>query len=356
MAKSTNEADPIEPAPIEADPIEPAAIGGRHAIAEAVQRLAREGRDAALAVVVSTRGSTYRKPGAQILLDAHGVRVGALSGGCLEAELEEFAREMLAAGRARQIRFDTRDDGDRLFGSGSGCRGTMQVLLLPLPAHASPLRDALVSSCDAGLALTLRLSTEGDHIGGGEALVGEQTYRFDANGHAHIGDLDSAALTELILPRAPHLLLLGAGPETPPLMRMARMLGWRVDVAEHRERWSAYGRKPEPDRLHTQGLAALPALLAAHEFDAALVMNHHADLDVRCLRDLAASEVEYVGLLGPPARRDALLTEIGEPLAQHLRSRLHAPVGLDLGGEGPDAIALAIVAELHRHLAGRSCG
>ena len=107
-------------------------LGGLRAVVEGTQALAEHGEAGVLAVVIETDGSTYRKPGALVVLDTRGVRVGALSGGCLEGELEVAARDVLASGIAGDVRFDTSGDEDRLFGSGTGCGGATRVMLLPL--------------------------------------------------------------------------------------------------------------------------------------------------------------------------------------------------------------------------------
>ncbi|HET6545975.1 MAG TPA: XdhC family protein [Rhodanobacteraceae bacterium] len=320
-------------------------------MADGAAGLAGEGRDAVLAVVVATSGSTYRKCGALVLLDAGGVRCGALSGGCLEADLEDRARSVLDTQCAAEARFDTRDDGDRVFGSGSGCRGTMRVLLLPMPAASAPLRDALVGASERGVGWRLTLGIGAGHTGCGDAQVGPHHHCFGTDGEA-IGAMPACddCLT-LTFTASPCVLLLGAGPETPFLLAMLRLLGWRTEVVERRGRWRDYARPGAFDRLHALAPEHLATLLERRHFDAALVMNHHFDLDAHCLQQLAATGVGYVGLLGPGERRDALLGELGVQVEQRLRPRLHAPVGLDLGGEGPEAIALAIVAELQNQLA-----
>lgn len=328
----------------------PAPLGGYRAVVEQAQRLADAGRPGVLGVVVATAGSTYRKPGALILLDAGGVRVGALSGGCLEAELERHAGEVLSGGAAQAAFFDTSGDEDRVFGSGTGCGGSIRLLLLPLPAQRAPLREALHDAERHGLALTLALATAAERLGSGEARVAGRCYRFDRHGAAvDEQDGDDAAVVLTIAP-PPRLLLLGAGPETRPLLRLTRSLGWRVELVEHRERWRRFADGSGIDDVHDQGPDTIPTLLAQTRFDAALVMNHNYHLDARCLAHLAASDVGYVGLLGPATRRDELLAELGD-VAARLGTRLHAPVGLPLGGEGAEAIALAIVAQLQSLLA-----
>lgn len=324
---------------------EDAPFGGLRAIVEGMRALAGRGEAGVLAVVVATSGSTYRKAGALILLDAAGVRAGALSGGCLEGELEAAARDVLHSGVAADVRFDTSGDEDRVFGSGTGCGGSTQVRLLPLPAQASPLCEALLAAESRGEALELALAQPPAPIGRGEARVGSECWRFDAYGAA--GDAaESDTVIRLRVPPPPRLLLLGAGPETRPLLRLARLLGWHVELAEHRQRWVRFAEGCGLDALHGGGPDVLAALLERIRFDAALVMNHNYLLDARCLTQLAATTIPYVGLLGPGARRDDLLGEIGADITAQLRPRLHAPVGLRLGGEGAEAIALAIVAEL----------
>jgi len=153
----------------------------------------------------------------------------------------------------------------------------------------------------------------------------------------------------------PRLLLLGAGPETPPLLDFMRHFGWFVTVVEHRGRWSAFADAELADTVLALPPSAAIEALATERVDAAIAMSHNYAIDAQYLRFCAQRAIAYVGLLGPPARRDALLAELGAD-ADRLRPRLHAPVGLDLGGSGPEPIALAIVAELQRFFANMARG
>ncbi|MBL8300491.1 MAG: XdhC family protein [Rhodanobacteraceae bacterium] len=281
-----------------------------------------------LAVVVATAGSTYRKTGALILLPQQGARIGWLSGGCLEAELEQAAADVAAEGRARHLRFDTRGDDDLIFGSASGCRGVAELLLLPL-AEAAPLLAAL-RSLDQGGGLQLSMRADGS----GEATNGALQWRWAATAPP------SATSWSLYLAAPRRLLLLGAGPETRPLLQLTRLLGWRTDVVETRARW--FATLVAADTHHTD----LDALTRQPRFDAAVVMSHHYSRDRDFLGYCAASTIPWIGLLGPIARRDALLAELDASARERLLPRLQAPVGLRLGGDGPEAIALAIIAAL----------
>ena len=168
--------------PIEVEPSPLPPLGGLRALVAGIDALAASRRDGVLCVVVGSSGSTYRKPGALILLDAAGVRVGTLSGGCLEAELEARARDVLANGSAQHARFDTSGDEDRVFGSGTGCGGSTDVLLLPLSPKTSPLRSALRAAIADDLDLELVLVTGDTRTGTGCAVVGGQCYAFDECG------------------------------------------------------------------------------------------------------------------------------------------------------------------------------
>ena len=297
-------------------------VGGQRAVIETANAMRADGRAFALVLVARTEGSTYRKPGALALVGADGVHVGVISGGCLESGVETLAREALRAGAPRLTVFDTRGDDDLVFGSGSGCRGRMHVLALPgTPAGTREQVDAIIDAGSARRPITLTLHT----LAPGLLDCGEVTIR-----------------------PAPQVLVIGAGPEARPLLRIGQTLGWYCCIADSREGLLAPQRIGRVDRVLPRRPAAALRELSGERFDAALVMTHVADTDLEALRALARANVPYVGLLGPPARRDELLAQLHPSERDAFRTRLHAPVGLPLGGEGPEAIALAIAAELQQ--------
>lgn len=296
--------------------------GGQRAVLEAARRLRAADRAFALAMVVEAQGSTYRKPGALALVAADGPRLGVISGGCLEPALDALAREALAAGAPREAVFDTRSDDDLVFGSGSGCRGRMRVLALPVqPGRPCAALDAIVAGFEQRRLVTLELP----------ALAPGLFERGSIRLHP-----------------PPLLLLLGAGPEAPPLLSVARTLGWFAWVADHRDGLLGPDRVVAADRILRGRPAVVLSEVASEPVDAALVMTHLAEHDLEALAILSRHGAAYVGLLGPPARRDELLARLSSVERAALGARLHAPVGLPLGGEGPEAIALAIAADLQR--------
>jgi xanthine/CO dehydrogenase XdhC/CoxF family maturation factor len=146
---------------------------------------------------------------------------------------------------------------------------------------------------------------------------------------------------------------MGGGPDARPVATLAAFLGWRITVVEHRAAYLAPERFPPSTNLIEARPAGVAAALALADYSAAIVMSHHLDSDLHYLRALARAPVPYVGLLGPAARREKLMSDLGAD-ADTLRPRLRAPVGLDIGGRTPESIALAIIGEVHAALAGRA--
>jgi xanthine dehydrogenase accessory factor len=316
------------------------------------------GAGCVLGIVFATAGSTYQKPGALILLDRTGMRHGALSGGCLEPEVEERARRVSDNRCAEVIDFDTRSDEDLLFGSGTGCRGRIHLLLLPQPPDA-PLTEALERLATSAGPLELALVVEGPATGSGSATLNGETWHWGRDGRrVRPVSRSSAVESDPLLARVrvnppPRILLFGAGPETGPLYQFIQRLGWNVTLVEHRGRWLKFAHSAGVQDIIEAAPDDAAALWRGQHATAALAMTHNYALDMKHLRECADSELSYIGLLGPAARRDQMLAELGEEYAKRLGGRLHAPVGLPLGGRGPEPLALAIAAELQQHFAQR---
>ncbi|KFN45990.1 XdhC family protein [Arenimonas metalli] len=346
------------------------AVGGLRGVLEAARALRAAGQRFALALVTDTEGSTYRKAGALAVVADDGARTGTISGGCLEPALVLLCQQVIADGRAGHTVFDTRGDDDLLFGSGSGCRGRMRVVAWPLPGAGDGLLDALLAADADGRALALTVSFDAgtpawrlaDHEEGTAGRPGLANREGRSVGISGRGDsegdtgnlratdpLATAASDDIALRIAPvpRVRLLGAGPEAAPLLALGQALGWHLRITDHREGLLADARIPAD--VPRQALRPAAALAAARPDDAVLVMTHLASADLEALRALAPLPVPYVGLLGPPGRRDELLAMLTDAERAALQPRLRAPVGLFLGGDGPEAIALAIAADLQRH-------
>lgn len=318
------------------------------------ESLARAGRDAVLAVLVQSNGRVHRERGAMALLDGEAVLAGGLRGGSLEQRMCAASLRVQREGTARCLDLNVADDSSFASAVASENQGSMRILLLPLPAKASPLREAFVTACAEGAWLRLRLelgiqSESEAHVGCGEARAGQQIHVFDSHGHACAGNDEFSYQVRLGYAPPARIVLLGSGPESRPLAQLARQLGWFVEVVDLPAGMTRFIDAEDVDRVHAIEPDALAELLAARHFDAAIVGSHDFTADARYLRPLgAAAGIGYVALLGSPERRDALLSGLGDIVATQLEPRLYAPAGLHLGGEGPEITALAIVAQMQR--------
>jgi xanthine/CO dehydrogenase XdhC/CoxF family maturation factor len=325
------------------------------------------GRPLVLGVVVETAGSTYRKPGALMLIASDGDYAGLLSGGCLEADLREHAASVRETGEPRMVSYDLRGPDDLLWGLGVGCEGAMKILLMrAAPDNAWQPLAHLVGSLAAHMPTAVGLVAESGQqdLPAGMVVLPEDTSPASASREASairpalteaavsgkIGWLTSTpgAVRVFALPLAlpPRILLLGAGPDTLPIVDLASRMGWKVTLVDHRSAYAQPSHFPLAERVVLARPDELAGALDLSAYAAAVVMSHHLPSDLAYLRVLSSGSIPYVGLLGPAIRREKLLADLGDD-AVPLRPRLRAPVGLALGGRAPESIALAIVAEIH---------
>lgn len=318
------------------------AEGNPGAVLQAAFDALSNGGAPVLALVVETEGSTYASPGA-LALFGDGPHVGWISGGCLEPEIARVASLAGEAGRIEWLEIDTTDDSALFSGSAVGCRGRQMLALVPLAALSNAV-DVLAAWLDGGQALDITL-----------ARSGRIDCRLDTRAWSWtppVGAVPQGATRDwtLTVQRAPEVLILGAGPETPTLMPLLRSLGWRVTVAERRARWRETAG-PGADLLD---LSPGDAVAAHRHADVALVMHHGFESDLEALGALAGSPIPFIGLLGPERRRDDLCTLLRPGERDALQGRLHAPVGAPRCGRGPEAIALSIATQLQQWRGARS--
>ncbi len=320
-----------------------------------------------LATVYQTEGSTYSKSGARMLIDENGIYVGMLSGGCVEGDLAIRARVAIDTGDAQDVSFELDAGGDDLWGLGVGCDGVMRILLQRIDAESDYEPYATIASMEKGRDIarqvtvvassndelpagqTVIVSQKGDVVFGGvsEATdqLGSLASKPDGLHAVTIGITETRVLVANLRPDR-RLLVLGAGRDAEPVFRFAAELGWRVTVADHRPAYIDNEVFREAEETICCPAEEIGERVEFDAFDAAVVMSHHLASDRDYLAQLSDSSVGFVGLLGPAARRLRLLDEI--EASESFRERVRGPVGLDLGGRGPGAIALSIVAELQQ--------
>ena len=347
------------------------------------------GRACALASVVDVTGSAYRRPGARMLVTADGQLTGTISGGCLEGDARQRARQCLTSGRPALVTYDSSDaDDDLQFGAALGCQGVVQILLEPLdftkPDNALEVLRAWAASAEEPAAVATVFSMAGANA---PAQMGERLL-VKSNGEVQGSLAISSALYGTVLadaraalaagrpathsyPAGPgvvqvsveilrppvRLTVFGAGNDVQPLVRLAAGLGWRVQVVDGRPALAQSARFPEAETVRVLPLAQVPSLPADGRFVLLMTHNYHYDLAV--LQHLLAAPPAYIGLLGPRKKYERLLTNLAQTVPdalQRLRGCLHSPVGLNLGAETPEEIALSVVAEIQAVLTSRPAG
>lgn len=330
-----------------------------------------------LATVYETAGSTYSKAGARMLINSNGDFQGMLSGGCLEGDLAERARQVIRLEEAQTVTYDLGLNDDELWGLGVGCDGLMKIFLQPLRAKNDYAPFGAIAKAYEGdhpeVAVTVLQSDDGT-IEAGATLVtandGVEAFGLtdelaklllrEANSaladtvsstrELQIGGTIATVLIAVIVPR-PRLLVLGAGLDAEPVTRLADELGWRVTVVDHRPSYIENGAF-RAEQIICCPADELSTIVDLASFDMTIIMSHHLVSDRSYLTQLASSGIRYIGLLGPKDRRRRLLEDLGDAAAS-LDGRLHGPAGIDIAAVGPSAIALSIVAEMQAFVGAR---
>lgn len=339
--------------------------------AEILSRLAElktGGRRAALATVVHISGSAYRRPGAKFLIEETGDTLGSVSGGCLEADVREIAKSVLMTGVPSLRHYSTGADEDIVWGLGLGCNGLVDVFIQPategpLADLAGGLRELLAGDSPFvaatvvdGEGLGSMLAVEPDGIIHGslgspdlDKLTAEHARGLIPAGRSVVRTIAGHQIFFEVLPPPPHLIVAGAGDDARPLVAYAADAGFRVTVLDHRPALLAPEWFPQAARLVLARPEDPEVPLPPAARSLAVVKAHSLAIDREWVRRLLAAGVPYVGMLGPRARTESVLREIGQPDD----GRVYGPVGLDLGADGPRQVALAIVAEILAFIAGR---
>jgi xanthine dehydrogenase accessory factor len=324
-------------------------------------REAGTGASGVLFSLVVVRGSSYRRTGARLLALPDGRTAGTLSGGCLEADLLRRAAWFVREG-ARVEHFSTAFDDTAEIPYGLGCGGEVDLLAEPLHSpEAIALTDALHATLNGEhrtIATLLPqdgqplqrfvMDAQGDVLFASESIETEDIveYRRTALRSSH-GSMAGRMFTERI-DAAQRLVIFGAGEDARPLAQLAHAMGWAVAVVDSRADRAAAARFPSAEEVVT---ATDAVSVPVHAHDAVVLMTHSYEQDRRLLAELLPLQPRYLGVLGARHRSALLLSEAAEmaglPLAEAVE-RTHAPIGLELGGDGPEAVALSIVAQLQR--------
>jgi xanthine dehydrogenase accessory factor len=335
-----------------------------------------------LITVVQTAGSTYRKPGARMLVTQSGEMTGMVSGGCLEQDILCRVQQQSSP---FVITYDTTTDEDIIWGLGLGCDGVVKVLVEQLESSCTHNPLTFIADCfnrqQSGVLATV-FQVSGNVLGPiGTRLM---LYSYGAI-NSNIEDVDLCqaiaidaqmawhqqstiyrqyrlpqgqvdVLLEVIQP-PPHLMIFGAGRDALPLAQFAKALGWQLTLVDCRSLTTTPDRFPMADQIILTRGALICQQVKVNSNTMAVVMTHNYLDDLKIVHELLASAAQYIGVLGARQRTAKLLGELSCEFGTSAQfQRLHAPIGLDIGAETPEEIAIAIIAEIQAVIADRPAG
>lgn len=300
-----------------------------------------------LGAVINTRGSVYRKTGALMLLSDAGHQLGLLSGGCLESDLLLQARKVIALGKSRQVIYDATDDGNVAWRLGIGCGGAAEILLHPCNAQNDFLRLPEIFTCLQQQACNFHL-----HLKTAYAGFTPCVRKLAQRQHGRLEHKNNEQILSTLINPLPHLLVLGSGVDAIPLCQLAITLGWRVTLADQRLNGGKRAHFPaEITALNVSANELNDEFL--QQVDGVVIAHHNVRLDAAAVAALQTRIMlnPYIGLLGPAHRKADVLACAGLQEAQ-LPYPVAGPMGLALGGDLPESIALSVLAECHAKIFG----
>lgn len=308
-------------------------------IVERAIALASVGRRAVLATVIRVEGSSYRRPGAKLLIEDDGRMLGGVSGGCLEADVREIALRVIQSGTPQLLHYDTGADDRMVWGLGLGCNGSVDIFVQPATEPRAleclrEIRDRLMKGSTFGVATIVDGPTDVGRTIVIDVRAGDDRSRVEIR--------DSRTIFTEVLKSPPRLIVCGAGDDARPLVAYASEAGFAVTVVDHRPSFLAAERFPSAKRLlHLRPEDDVEALaIDAHTLT--VVKTHSFAHDHDWLNVFVKTSALYIGLLGPRQRADEILSQLGAAGD----ARVFAPVGLNVGADGPEQIAISVVGEL----------
>lgn len=330
---------------------------------------------AVLATVVDVKGSSFRLPGAKMLILVDGTTVGTVSGGCLEADVLERADSVRESGKPSLFVYDTTDEEDSVFSLNMGCRGIVSILMEK--AAGSPVigffEDNLKNSREGVIATLIEGEGLGSQVIVDSAGLRHSSFERPEHTQAVLAEADeilSNRSSNLVVTKAGNVFfeyipvptivtIFGAGADAVPLSKAAFELGWKIHIIDHRPAFANKKRFPLAESISTTARENLGLGLSIRPDSIGVVMTHNFENDKLIMSRLVQTDIGYIGQMGPKSRTERMLEEIeasGISVPEETREKIHGPVGLDIGATTPEGIALSIVAEIQTFLSGRTGG
>lgn len=340
----------------------------------------QEGRQTALATVVQVEGSSYRRPGARMLVEDNGKITGAISGGCLEGDALRKALQAINQEQNKLVTYNTLHEDDLEFGVQLGCNGIVHILFEPIyPGQPNNPIAILENSCrdrknvvlvtlfstknitgpQPGTCFLLHAGVVADKIenAGLSAAIDEDATEVLATGTSmlkHYLAHQLSAFIEVLRPPV-SLVIVGAGNDALPLVIMANILGWQTTIVDGRTTHANKKRFPTVHRLIVGKPTEAIRQIVPDDRTVFVLMTHNYNYDLDTLKILLQTNSNYIGTLGPKKRLESMYTGLNEQgiaITDDQKSMIYGPTGLDIGAETPEEIALSVIAEIKAVLAG----
>lgn len=351
-------------------------------IFERLKTIKKRGERAVFATVVRTLGSTYRKEGAKLLISEKGETFGSISAGCLETDVRAIVPEVIKTGIPKLLHYDNTAAEEIIWGLGLGCNGVVEVFVdlvdrieevefriqeeEPI-ALATVIKNVTSKNIQPGLKMFVeRDGKTGGSLGDGELETRvtrdatdllkrerSRTLRYELEPNQTV-----EVFIESILPPPP-LVIFGAEPDAVPILNLAREIGFKIILVDHRPNFANSEKYPEVSETVVASTEEVTGKVPLNEKTFILIKTHNYLKDKEILRQALKSKAPYVGQLGPKARTDDLLKDLSDEGVEFSKkeiAKLYAPAGLDLGAESPEQIALSILAEMLAAKNGRQGG
>ena len=326
----------------------------------------QEDKQTALATVVKVEGSSYRRPGARMLVNDEGKLTGAISGGCLEGDALRRSLLVMQQQKPMLVTYDTTDEDDAKLGVQLGCNGIVHILIEPVTGKDNAielLRSITAKRQDAVIATMFSLEDKKWEQAGTYALLTEESDRTQKVPDtlainmqqallyktSSVVEYDTAYALIDYLPPAVSLYIFGAGNDAIPVTQMASILGWQVTVIDGRNNYATTARFPKANKIIIAKPAEAVAQLSFDENTVAVLMTHNYNYDIAMLQHLLPLQLPYVGTLGPKTKLHRMLDELagkGFLVTKEEEQSLFGPTGLDIGAETAEEIALSIISEI----------
>jgi xanthine dehydrogenase accessory factor len=347
------------------------------------KKIRAAGKKAALATVVRVEGSSYRQPGARMLISEEGNLTGAISGGCLEGDAMRKALLVIARGKPMLVTYDTTDEDDATLGIGLGCSGIIHILIEPIeeknPENPVRLLENIVTirqKCVLATFFTLSEQQElqfgtclaythnGKISGSVPPLIKKQevitAMKLALSSQGSIIRNETGKVPEIsvlmdVINPVVHLVIAGAGNDIVPVTKMAGVLGWQITILDGRPFYATCARFPDVHQVLVTDASEALSKINTDENTVFLLMTHNYNYDLALLEQLVKKETPYIGVLGPKKKFNRMMEELFLHAGQdELRTdNLYSPVGLDIGAETAEEIALSVIAEIKAVLSGK---